>query len=45
MHFSLEFHECHVHTQAVIRVTHPFVGMGLEFSEMTEDNVANLGRR
>jgi hypothetical protein len=44
MYLSLELHECHVHTKAVVRVTYPFVGMGLEFVEMTVDNIAKLER-
>jgi hypothetical protein len=42
MHLLLELGEHRVSTKAVVRATYPFVGMGLEFCDMTEGDRTRL---
>ena len=40
----LELNQVRVHAKAVVRVTYPFLGMGLAFTKLTEQDLANLDK-
>jgi DNA-binding FadR family transcriptional regulator len=42
LHLKLEANEIRVETVAEVRVNYPYLGMGLAFTQMTDENVARL---
>lgn len=44
MELLLELRQIRVKAKAVVRVTYPFLGMGLAFTEISEDDRAMLGK-
>jgi PilZ domain len=44
LHLKLESKGIRVETQAVVRVTYPYLGMGISFEGMSEENKAGLRR-
>lgn len=44
MDLVLELNQIRVHAKAVVRVTYPFLGMGLAFTEISDEDRARLDR-
>jgi hypothetical protein len=42
LHLKLEAKELRVETKGTVRVTYPYLGMGIEFTEMTPENETRL---
>lgn len=44
VHLKLEANDIRVETQGLVRVTYPYLGMGISFEDMSEENKAALRR-
>jgi len=44
LHMKMEASEVRFETQGIVRVTYPYLGMGVAFNNMTEENVVLLKR-